>query len=108
MIRRERRKSHFSQIPNETLRDTSLSNSAFRLLMYMLSMSDDWIFRNTKIAKDLGHNTRWVSNNISELEKAGYITRNTVRNKRGQIVEWERILHELPHVAKTTCSKRTP
>lgn len=106
MIRRERRKSHFSQIPNETLRDAKLSNSAFRLLMYMLSMSDDWIFRNSKIAKDLGHNARWVSNNISELEKAGYITRNKKRNERGQIVEWERILHEVPHVAKGTYGKR--
>ncbi|APS40991.1 hypothetical protein FOL01_0132 [Weissella jogaejeotgali] len=106
MIRRERRKSNFSQIPNETLRDADLSNSAYRLLMYMLSMSDDWIFRNSKVAKDLGHNARWVSNNISELEKAGYITRNRVRNKRGQIIEWERILHESPHVAKGTSGKR--
>ena len=106
MIRRERRKSNFSQIPNSTLRDADLSNNAYRLLMYMLSMSDDWIFRNSKIAKDLGHNVRWVSNNISELEKAGYITRNTVRNGRGQIIEWERILHELPHVAKGTSGKR--
>lgn len=106
MIKRKQWKSNFSQIPNATLRDSNLSNTAFRLLMYMLSMADGWIFRNSKIAKDLGHNARWVSNNISELEKAGYITRNRVRNKRGQIIEWERILHESPHVAKGTSGKR--
>ncbi|NEZ88983.1 helix-turn-helix domain-containing protein [Weissella paramesenteroides] len=101
MIRRERWKSNFSQIPNETLRNHELSNSSFRLLMYMLSMSDGWIFRNSKIAKDLGKSERWVRSGLTELEKSGYIRRKTIRNKRGQITEWERVIYDLP-VAENT------
>lgn len=62
MIKRERRTNGFTQIPNETLRDTRLKDGPYRLLMYMLSMADNWVFHNSVIAKDLGHNERWVSN----------------------------------------------
>lgn len=96
MIRRERRKSNFSQIPNETLRDANLSNSAYRLLMYMLSMSDEWVFRNSKIAKDLGRKEGWVKAQLHELELAGYIDRKPLRDKQGRFKEWERIVHEKP------------
>ncbi|WP_439818396.1 helix-turn-helix domain-containing protein [Weissella paramesenteroides] len=104
-IKRANRKGNFAQIPNETLQDKNLTNSAYRLLMYMLSMADGWIFRNSKIAKDLGHNERWVMNNLAELEKAGYVKRTPIRNDRGQITEWERVIYDLPPVAKETPGK---
>jgi DNA-binding MarR family transcriptional regulator len=96
MIRRERWKSNFSQIPNATLRDTSLSNSSFRLLMYMLSMADGWIFRNSQIAKHFGKSERWVQSGLTELEKAGYVQRRAIKNKSGKIESWERIVYDLP------------
>ena len=106
MIKRERRPHGFTQIPNETLRDTRLKDGPYRLLMYMLSMSDNWVFHNSVIAKDLGHNERWVSNQMNILEKYGYMTRQPLRNNKGQIVEWERIVHEKPHVANATPGER--
>ena len=96
MIRRERWKSNFSQIPNETLRNHELSNSSFRLLMYMLSMADGWIFRNSRIAKDFGKSERWVQAGLTELEKAGYVQRTAIKNNEGKIMSWERIVYDLP------------
>lgn len=80
-IKRAKRTGKFAQIPNETLRDQNLTNSAYRLLMYMLSMSDDWIFRNSKIAKDFGKSERWVRKTLTELERAGYVKRKAIKNK---------------------------
>ncbi|HIZ52779.1 MAG TPA: helix-turn-helix domain-containing protein [Candidatus Enterococcus avicola] len=96
MIKRKQWKSNFSQIPNATLRDSNLSNTAFRLLMYMLSMADGWIFRNSKIAKDFGKSERWVQAYLTELEKAGYVQRTAIKNDEGKIVSWERIVYDLP------------
>lgn len=95
-IKRANRKGNFAQIPNETLREQNLSNSAYRLLIYMLSMTDDWIFRNSKIAKDLGRSERWVRATLTELEKAGYVERQQPRNKAGKFEEGTRIVYDLP------------
>ena len=94
-IKRANRKGNFAQIPNETLRDQNLSNSAYRLLIYMLSMTDDWIFRNSKIAKDFGKSERWVQAGLTELEKAGYVQRTAIKNNEGKIMSWERIVYDL-------------
>lgn len=95
-IKRANRKGNFAQIPNETLQDKNLTNSAYRLLMYMLSMADGWIFRNSKIAKDLGKSERWVRASLTELEKAGYVERKQPRNKAGKFEEGTRIVYDLP------------
>lgn len=95
-IKRANRKGNFAQIPNETLQDKNLTNSAYRLLMYMLSMADGWIFRNSKIAKDLGKSERWVRSALTELEKAGYVERQQPRNKAGKFEEGTRIVYDLP------------
>lgn len=64
--------------------------------MYMLSMADGWIFRNSKIAKDFGKSERWVQAYLTELEKAGYVQRTAIKNDEGKIVSWERIVYDLP------------
>ncbi|SCC12738.1 helix-turn-helix domain-containing protein [Weissella bombi] len=105
-IKRAQRTGKFAQIPNETLRDQNLTNSAYRLLMYMLSMSDDWIFRNSKIAKDFDKSERWVRKTLTELENAGYVKRKPIRNNLGQIVEWERIIYDSPEAQNTYPGER--
>lgn len=105
-IKRAHRTSNFAQIPNETLRDQNLTNSAYRLLMYMLSMTDDWIFRNSKIAKDFDKSERWVRKSLTELERAGYIKRKAIKNDGGQIEYWERIIYDSPEAQNMHPGKR--
>ena len=106
MIRRERRLRNFTPIPNETLRDNELSDRAYRMLHYMLSMADDWIFYNEVIAKHYGRKVRWVQDNMKELEEHGYVTREVIKDEKGRIVRWDRIVHEYPHVVNTTPGER--
>lgn len=89
-------KTHFTQIPNETLREHELSDGAHRLLTYMLSFSDEWVFHNEVMAKDLNKKPRTIQNYLTELSTFGYIARNPIRDESGKIKDWERIVYDSP------------
>ena len=82
MIMRGKHAADFSRIQNETLRDERLSTAARGLLVYMLSMSDDWVFSVAQLAKSQKLSRPKIIALVKELENAGYIT---IENKRGKL-----------------------
>ena len=97
MIHRAEHKDNFTTIANATIRDTNLSDGAFRLLIFMLSCSDDWDFNVRGISKLLGISTGSVSARLKELQNAGYVVVKKERGGNGKIASWTWEVSELPH-----------
>ncbi|MDD7805755.1 MAG: hypothetical protein PUP46_09415 [Endozoicomonas sp. (ex Botrylloides leachii)] len=71
--------SGFTQIPNETARDTNLSFQARGLLLYIRSLPHDWKIKPNQIAKENKINRKTLDKYLKELRDAGYIE-GTVAN----------------------------
>lgn len=97
MIHRAEHKDNFTTIANATIRDANLSDGAFRLLMFMLSCSDDWDFNVRGISKLLGISTGSVSARLKELQNAGYVVVRKERSGNGKIALWTWDIYETPH-----------
>lgn len=74
MIMRSDHAADFFSIQNATARDERLSLAARGLLVFLLSMSDDWQFSVNGLAKQLGIGRNKVINLVKELQGAGYIS----------------------------------
>ena len=93
---RVKKTKDFSIVSNMLLRDKRLSLRARGLLVFMLSLSDTWEYSITGLANATGESTGKVSNSLKELEKFGYLTRERIRNAKGQMDGTEYTLRESP------------
>lgn len=91
MIYRGAHADGFTVINNSLLRDTSLSDGAVRLLLYMLSMSDDWTFSTKMLSKTFNVAESTIVSRVTELKKAGFIKTKKNVDARGHFtsVTWE-------------------
>lgn len=96
-VHRRKLTSNFTVLPNELLRDKSLSFRARGILAMMLSHSEDWVASVTFIEDQGIEGREAVRSAMKELEERGYLTRETVKNDRGhfQHVLW--IWHDSPN-----------
>lgn len=88
---RQRTVNPYTSVPNETLRDESLSWGARGLLCWALSHSDEWTTTREAIMKAGGSGQRQVQRYLNELTEAGYRRVLTWRDAQGRyqkIVEW--------------------
>lgn len=74
MIMRADHAADFFSIQNATARDERLSLAARGLLVFLLSMSDDWQFSVNGLAKQLGIGRNKIIGLVKELQAAGYIS----------------------------------
>ena len=95
MIHRSEHAKNFTMLNNEIL-ESDLSDGAFRLLVFMLSCSDDWKFSLKGLAYCLGLSERTVSDRLTELKQAGYISQKRATNKRGQFEACDWDVYEEP------------
>lgn len=96
MIHRSKHKKNFLAISNETAREAGLSDSAFRLLIFMLSNSDDWQFSVKGISSALEWEERKTLRVIAELKRSGHLVINKLQDKRGHFGSYEWHLYEEP------------
>ena len=96
MIHRSKHKKNFLAISNETAREAGLSDSAFRLLIFMLSNSDDWQFSVKGISSALEWEERKTLRVIAELKRSGHLVINKIQDKRGHFGAYEWNLYEEP------------
>lgn len=91
MIHRTEHSEDFTRLQNETLRDTRLSDGAFRVLIFMLTCSDDFNFSVKGLSHLLDMPERKVSKIITELKRAGYIEQKRQVGDRGRFLPntWE-------------------
>lgn len=104
MIHRSKHKKNFLTISNDTARETGLSDSAFRLLIFMLSNSDDWQFSIKGISQALEWEERKTLRVIGELKRSGHLVIEKVQDKKGHFGAYIWNLYEEPQLTELQIS----
>lgn len=81
---------------NHHLRNTTLSLKAKGLLSLMLSLPDDWDYTLKGLAKICRDGVDSIAAAVKELEDAGYVIRERVRDNKGHVGEMEYTIMEQP------------
>lgn len=102
MIHRIEHEDNFTVISNDTIRNPDLSDGAFRILVYMLSCSEDWNFSIKGLAHVFGVAERTIMLRITELKKAGYIKQRRIQNSKGVFEGCEWDIYEDPSIHSAT------
>lgn len=97
MIRRSPRPdTGFTIMHNETIRDATLSYKARGLLLYLLSLPDDWTVSSEHLARMSERDGRdAVRTGLDELERAGYLKRWRHQDAAGRWVN-ESVVYDRP------------
>lgn len=66
-------KSNFTKVPNKLIKDTDVPDWALRLLLYMISKPNDWIFQPSAIGKELNVDSRLISRRLNRMKHLGLI-----------------------------------
>jgi len=98
-INRVRRTSHFTTIPNATLRDARLSWRARGILAYALSHTDDFRLTSADLTAAGAEGRDAVRKALTELEETGYRRQVKVQDDAGKwstIIEWHDTTEPMP------------
>lgn len=87
----------YTVMSNHHLRNAGLSLKSKGLLSMMLSLPEDWNYTTRGLAKICNEGTDSIGSALKELERAGYIVRNRLRDSKGKIVDVEYVIYETPH-----------
>ncbi len=109
MIHRTEHKDSFLIVSPDILK-SDLSEGAKVVLLFMLSLPDDWNFNINGLATCLNMSASKVGVRVKELQEAGYITIKKNRNPNGKISSWywdvyEEPLPENPDVEISRCGE---
>lgn len=102
MIYRAENKSNYSRISNAVLRDNTLSDGALRLLVYMLSMSDEWSFSAKALAQVFDVNECTIVARLTELKKHGYAKTRRLKDEQGRFSACVWDVYEVPDTTPQT------
>jgi hypothetical protein len=78
------------------LKDKTLSLKSKGLLSLMLSLPDDWNYTTRGLASICKEGVDSIGAALRELESAGYIIRNRLRDEKGRIADTEYVIYERP------------
>lgn len=88
MILKNKTRERWTVVDNEAIRDSRLSWKARGLLVYFVSLPDDWSVNIRHIASVGIDGVEAVSSGMKELEKYGYLKRTKKQDGKGRF-EWE-------------------
>ena len=91
----------YTVMSNHHLRNAGLSLKSKGLLSMMLSLPEDWNYTTRGLAKICKEGADSIGSALKELERAGYIVRNRLRDSKGKIVDVEYVIYEMPHPPDT-------
>lgn len=86
----------YTVMSNHHLKNTGLSLKAKGLLSMMLSLPDEWNYTTRGLAAICKEGVDSIGTTLRELEKAGYIVRNQLRDAKGRITDTEYVIYEKP------------
>ena len=78
------RRRSFTVLPNQLLRDKSLSLTARGLFAVMASYPEDWEYSVRGLAADVGCGRDMIRSALQNLEKSGYLLREQAHTKSGK------------------------
>lgn len=87
----------YTAMSNHHLRNRCLSLKAKGLLSMMLSLPKEWNYTTRGLASICKEGTDSIGTALKELERAGYIVRNRLRDSKGKIMDVEYVIYETPH-----------
>lgn len=94
MIHRSEHKKDFVVIDLAIARNTALSSDAVRLLVFMLSCSDEWDFSIAGLSHQLGWDEKKTMRAVKDLKKAGHIEQIRKKGEKGCFSSCEWHIHE--------------
>ena len=86
----------YTVMSNHHLRNRCLSLKAKGLLSMMLSLPEEWNYTTRGLASICKEGTDSIGTALKELERAGYIVRNRLRDSKGKIMDVEYVTYETP------------
>lgn len=89
-------KSHFVQLPNQMLRDNSISLRARGLLAMVLTHQEEWVITKSWITEQVKEGKQAVASTFRELERSGYAVMHEDRSEVGKIVSRTWTFHDSP------------
>ena len=84
IIRKAEHKNNYTCISNEILQRKDLSMQAKGLLVYLLSLPENWEIHKSEVWKHFANGRDAVYRAFEELERKGYIQGKTYRDKLGR------------------------
>lgn len=91
----------YTVMANYHLKDSSLTLKAKGLLSVMLSLPDEWNYTTRGLARICKEGVDSIGGALREMEQAGYIVRNQLRDAKGRIRDTEYVIYEKPQKPST-------
>ena len=101
-IFRVEKNKNYTVMSNYHLKDRNLSLKSKGLLSVILSLPDDWNYTTRGLATICKEGVDCIGASLRELEAAGYLERNMLRDERGRIADTEYIIYEFPQAKSDT------
>ena len=107
-IFRVEKNKDYTVMSNYHLKDKNLSLKSKGLLSVILSLPDEWNYTTRGLATICKEGVDCIGASLRELESAGYLERNMIRDERGRIADTEYIIYEFPQAKPNTDKSCTP
>ena len=98
IIKIHKRENPYVQIDKSILNNEKLSWRAKGLLVYLLSLPNDWKVYLDEVTKHSTDKITSTRSAFSELKDAGYVKKVSTRDDKGHITGWETIVYETPNI----------
>ena len=98
----------YTIMANHHLKNRELTLKAKGLMSVMLSLPDDWDYTLAGLARISREGVDAIREAIKELERAGYVIRNRVRNEKGQLTDTEYVIYEQPRAPEVVADSQEP
>ena len=88
--------SRYTTIPNELIQNKNLSAKAKGIIVYLLSLPDNWVVYKTELHNNFTDGKDSIRSGFDELVEAGYIVTVDVRDENGRFKGSNHIVYDLP------------
>jgi len=93
---RTKKERNYTVMDNTFLRDDKLSARAKGIFAYILYLPEDWCIYQSELVKHFKDGKDALRAAIKELEVLGYITKEKIKNTKGQFSGWQYTVNETP------------
>ncbi len=98
----------YTVMANHHLKNRELTLKAKGLMSVLLSLPDDWDYTLAGLARISREGVDAIREAVKELERAGYVIRNRVRNEKGQLTDTEYVIYEQPKAPEVDADSQEP